>query len=378
MKIIYLANLRLPTEKAHGIQIMKMCEAFTLLKQCEVELIVPRRLNKIKQDPFEYYSVKRLFKITRIPCFDLVRIGKIGFLIQTASFLIFSKIYLVFKRCDIFYTREQFAGLFFRWFVLEMHKLPNKVNFWHKKIWHRAEKIIVLTSLIKKELIKIGISGDKIFIASDAVDLKQFSLNISAVEAKEKLGLPLNKHIIAYTGSFYLYDWKGIDILLESVKYFSAEGHCFLLVGGNKNEADKIKNKYNLNNIMLVSRKPHGEVPNYLKAADVLVLPNKKGDEASEKYTSPLKLFEYMASGRPIVASDLPSIREILNENNSILVEPNSPEKLADGIKSVLQDKDLSDKISKQALEDAQNYTWEKRAENIINFANCGNEFNAS
>jgi glycosyltransferase involved in cell wall biosynthesis len=123
-------------------------------------------------------------------------------------------------------------------------------------------------------------------------------------------------------------------------------------VGGNKNEIEEIKKKYNYNldKVLLIERKPHSKIPYYLKAADVLLMPNKKGDQFSEEYTLPLKLFEYMASGAPIVASDLPSIRDVLNETNSVLVEPNNPQKLAGGIKKVLQDRNFSNKISKQAL----------------------------
>jgi len=118
---------------------------------------------------------------------------------------------------------------------------------------------------------------------------------------------------------------------------------------------------------LLITQKPNKEIPFYLKAADVLVLPNKKGEDISEKYTSPLKMFEYMASKRPIVASDLPSIREILNDHNSIIMEPNDPQKLAEGIKEALN-QDLSQKISQQAFSDVQSYTWEKRTKKILEF----------
>jgi glycosyltransferase involved in cell wall biosynthesis len=146
-------------------------------------------------------------------------------------------------------------------------------------------------------------------------------------------------------------------------------------VGGNKNEIEEIKKKYNYNldKVLLIERKLHSKISYYLKAVDVLLMPNKKGDQFSEEYTLPLKLFEYMASGAPIVASDLPSIRDVLNETNSVLVEPNNPQKLAGGIKKVLQDRNFSDKISKQALEDVHEYTWQKRAENILRFIKNAN-----
>ena len=85
-----------------------------------------------------------------------------------------------------------------------------------------------------------------------------------------------------------------------------------------------------------------------------------------------MKLFEYMASGNPIVASDLPSIREILNETNAVLVKPDDSKELVNGVIKVLRDDDLSGKISKQALENIKEYTWQKRADKIISFIkNC-------
>ena len=83
-KLLYIANIRLPTEKAHGIQIMKMCEAFAH-EGVNVELVVPRRFNVIKEDPFAYYGVGKNFTTTRIPSFDLIAFGKIGFFVQVCS-----------------------------------------------------------------------------------------------------------------------------------------------------------------------------------------------------------------------------------------------------------------------------------------------------
>jgi len=83
-----------------------------------------------------------------------------------------------------------------------------------------------------------------------------------------------------------------------------------------------------------------------------------------------MKMFEYMASKRSIIASNLPSLSEVLNENNAVLVESDSPEALANGIKQALKNPDSSAKISLQAYQDVQKYSWRKRAKNIINFLN--------
>jgi len=366
MKLIYVANVRIPDEWAHGIQIMKMCEAFS--KQgAEVEFLTAARRGKIKDEPFDYYGVKKIFKLIQLPALDFLPGSPSAwyFWWRTAVFLFFTKLFLSFKRYDILYAREQAIGLAFSNFVLEIHSLPEHIRPWHRKVWRKAAKLVVLTSFIKEQLIAEGIDGDKIMVAPDGVSLEDFDVKATKEELLQELGLPLDKKIIMYAGSFYLHDWKGTDILLESIKYFSPDW-LLVLVGGEEREIEQIRKNYGSANVFLPGRQPHQKIPRYLKVADVLVLPNKKGEKISEKYTSPLKLFEYMAAGVPIVASDLPSIREILSDTNAVLVAPNESLKLAEGIKKTLMDKETAAQRAVQAWSDVQNYTWSVRAEKII------------
>lgn len=369
-KIVYLSTAGLPTDWAHGIQIMKMCETFSRLENV-VELVMPRRSAKalLKEDLFSFYNVARSFKITRLFCIDLIPggTGLFNFLLRIFSFLVSARLFLLFKRFDILYTREQFFGFLFPGSVYELHYLPKKMSFFHKLNWRKAKALIVLTSFIKEQLISWGVEKEKILIAGDAVDLKEFSIDISKEEARKKLSLPLDKKIILYTGSFFTHSWKGVDVLLESSLSLS-DDYLVVFVGGNEKEIERVKREYSRSNLCFIGQKPHKEIPYYLKAADVLVLPNKKGDDHSEKFTSPLKLFEYMAAERPIIASGLPSIREILNDNNALLVEPNDSEALAGGIKKILQDRDLSDRLVKQVSADILRYTWQSRAQKILEF----------
>ena len=123
--------------------------------------------------------------------------------------------------------------------------------------------------------------------------------------------------------------------------------------------------------------KPHAEIPYWLKAADILVLPNTEKDHFSEYYTSPLKMFEYMASKRPIAASDLPSIRDILNEENAIFFEPDNAESLASAINQLLEDEVFAKKITHQAHQDVQKYTWDNRAKEILDLIASNSLFEA-
>jgi glycosyltransferase involved in cell wall biosynthesis len=83
---------------------------------------------------------------------------------------------------------------------------------------------------------------------------------------------------------------------------------------------------------------------------------------------SPLKMFEYMASQRPVISSDLPSVRDVFNEKNCVFCRPDDPADLAKKIAMILAKPDLAEKISQQAYQDVKFYTWEKRAAKIINF----------
>jgi glycosyltransferase involved in cell wall biosynthesis len=340
----------------------------------EVELVIPKRFNKIKKDPFEYYGMERVFKVTKLPCLDLIPLGlaRIGFLIQTFTFLILARIYLLFKKYDLLYTREPLAGLFFRDFVLELHYLPKGIKPIHKKIWQRVKKIIVLTNFIKDKLVESGILPAKILVAPDGVALERFNVKESQIECRQKLNLPLDKKIVLYTG--HLYEWKGAAVLLAAARNFqflisNFQNVLFVFVGGTEEDIEKFKKGASgLNNVLVVGHRPYTEIPYWLKAADVLILPNSAREKISQFYTSPLKLFEYLAAGKPIVASDLPSIREILNENNSILVKPDNPESLAKGINLALQKPDFSVKIAKQARQEVKEYSWQKRAQKILNF----------
>ena len=166
-------------------------------------------------------------------------------------------------------------------------------------------------------------------------------------------------------------------MLLEAAQQFSAlndqfsKNLLFVFVGGTDEDIKNFQSSilsFQLKNIVIAGQKPHSEIPLWQKSADVLVRPNTAKEKISKYYTSPMKLFEYMASGRPIVASDLPSTREILNEANSVLVEPDNPKALAEGIKKVLQNGDWGDSLAKRALVDVQDYTWEKRAKKILDY----------
>ena len=370
-RIIYIANVRIPTEKAHGIQIMKMCESFALSNPGNVELIVPNRFNPIKEDAFAYYRVKKNFKITKIPCFDLIPLdkylGRVSLWIQALSFSFFVFPYLFFKKADIIYTRNKFL-LFLCFFkkkiIFEAHVFPKNYSL-YSLFFKKIKGMVVITKKLKDLFRKAGILEHKILVAPDAVDLEKFDLKENREECRKRLNLSFDKKIVLYAG--HLYKWKGADVLAQVSEYLPRDVSIYF-VGGTDKDIKEFKNKNSKFKVQVVGHRPHSEIPYWLKAADILVLPNTAEENISKYWTSPIKMFEYMAAKRPIIASDLPSIREILNEKNALLVNSDNSKDLARGIRKILENPELATKILTQAFKDVQGYTWQKRAKIILNF----------
>ncbi|MEK9184807.1 MAG: glycosyltransferase [Patescibacteria group bacterium] len=357
MKLVYLANIGIPIDWAHSIQVMKMCEAFAF-SGFDVELVVPNRYTGINDNPYVYYGVQKNFKITKIPCID---IGKgsdkaIVYWLRLISFFILARFYLFFKHTDLLYTREPLTYLFFNSFILELHNLPKIIKRKYIIIWRKAKCLVVITNAIKNKLIEVGISKEKIFVAPDGVPFEDFNIQITKEEARKKLNLP-NKKIIMYTGSDI--HWKGLSVL-DNVSKELSNDYLVVFVGNIKGE--------NNDKEFFPGFQPYTKIPLWLKSADVLILTGNSNEDISRHYTSPLKMFEYMASGRPIIASDMPSFREVLSEKNCLFVKSNTSSAFTEAIKVLFNNLSLSDTIAKQALEDVKEYTWGKRAKNILNF----------
>lgn len=364
MKLIYLANIRLPTEKAHGVQIMKTCEAFSL-NDIDTQLIVPWRFNRLKEDTFEYYNIRGKFKITKIPSLDLVRFGRVGFRIQSFSFSLFALFYLFFKKTDIIYSRDEavlFCLLFLKKPIFwEVH--ANRYNYFVKSLIKRCAGIVTITDGLKDFYVNKGALPNKIIVASDGIDLADFSNKFDKISVRKELGLPIDKKIVLYVGR--LDGWKGVETFLDASKILP-ENIKAVIIGGEPQQVSRLKKEYE--KVIFLGFLPYRELAKNQKAADVLIIPNTGKDEISARFTSPLKLFAYMASGRPIIASDLPSLREVLSDENACFFEADNPQSLASSIVNLLNDEEKQDKISKQSLRDVIKYSWNCRAQKIISF----------
>lgn len=374
-KLLYIANVRMPTEKAHGIQIAKMCEAFADAG-AEVELILPWRLNRMKGDLFHYYGVKKNFSVKRLLTLDLLWLPflkPLWFLIQSVSFtkMVWWHGFLTHRWADAaVYTREPWIAAFppkSKSVMFEIHRLPEKTHWLLARAIKNAGRFVVISEGLKQDLVKMGASERESLVAPDAADLAQFDVNMSQKEAREQVGLPLDKQIVMYTG--HLYDWKGVHTLLDAASMCPEK--LFVFVGGTTEDAKKFEKKAEekgAKNILLIKHTAHRNIPRYLKAADLLVLPNSGKEMISARYTSPLKLFEYMAARRPIVASELPSIREILNESTATFFTPDNGQTLTNAINFVFAHAEESAQKADRAFELVKEFTWQKRATRILEF----------
>jgi len=363
MKLLYLANIRLPTEKAHGIQIMKTCEAFASAG-VEVELVVPTRHNALPSNPFSFYGVTRPFSLTTVRAPDFVRFGSLGFLVSALWFSEKVRMLKSFFVADLFYSRDAFVLfqylLLHRPYIYEAHAKPSLVS---RVVARRARRLVVISRGLKEAYEQAGVRPERIVVAGDAVDSHLFTGAPDRQTAREKLGFPTSGSIVVYAG--HLYARKGADTAARAAAL--APETLFVFVGGIDTDIDSFRQRWDsARNIRVIGRVPHHTVPLYLRAGDALLLPNSGKDEDASRYTSPMKLFEYMASGTPIIASRVPALLEVLSEETAYLVSPDDPTALAEATRNVLAHGGEASRKAAAAKAAAAGYTWEKRADTIL------------
>ncbi|MCX5895729.1 MAG: glycosyltransferase family 4 protein [Proteobacteria bacterium] len=383
LHMLYVSCARIPSEKAHAYQILKMCESFTELG-VRVTLLYQKRSNRQLEQKagnvFDYYDVRTPFEMKKLFCLDWILLGKINprvqFYIAVVTYLWIVAFYIMYHRSsiDVIYCRDKFSlivlGLIKSLFRLtvfyEAHEVPLAFSGLQIHYVKKMDGLIVVTEQLKIKFAERGVPVSSIGVAHDGVDK-----NILAFFRRHKRtpfthGKALQ---ICYTG--HLYPWKGCGTLIQAMASLPGNFHL-LIVGGLRQDIENAKKgmePYAETKVDFKGYVSPGEVLHYVAASDILVIPNSGSSPMSSLYTSPLKLFEYMASGRPMVASRVPSLCEILKDGgNAVLVEPDNPRELAAGIIRVANDQALANAIAEQASIDVEQYTWGKRAEKIIGF----------
>ena len=369
MNLAYITNVRLPTKKAHGIQTMNMCEAFAHA-DVSVTLYAPRRLNTEKEAPFLFYGVTRNFRIRKIPCLDVFFaekiLGRIVYWVQLITFFLFSFFTFLFKsRNTVVYTREPLFTLF-SWIgfyvVYEAHTIPESKHGSFFFLARQADQVVTISQGLFDVFVKNGFPRKKVFVAHDGIALDRHTCAQECDAVRHSFGIPTEGKIVLYTGLFD--DWKGYKTLLKSSLQFPNNTHL-VMAGGTSAQVEKLSREYE--KVIFLGYISQGDIPCLQKCADVCVVPNSGKTKMSKYYTSPLKVFSYMASGKAIVATRIPSLQEVLNDDNAYFAEPDNIDSLAKAIKEALNDRSADEK-GRRARREVEDYTWKKRAQNIISF----------
>lgn len=392
--LLYVANARIPTEKAHGYQIFKMCEALAR-SGLRVDLCVPRRLvvdESQRGDPFAYYqtaSVFRLIKLWVVDGLGLAHYAKtrhyrLASLALNLTFALSLVAFLLLRghRYRWFYTRDPLALIVLttlgRWLggqvYYEAHEMAHGKVLGRALRWalNRTDRVITVTSHLADLLVKQGLTAPTLVLA-DGVDLKNFDIALSIRDARRSLGLPDDVIIASFVGKFHTNgEEKGIPDILRASSSLLAEFPTlrFYFVGGPAERVTRylalIKDLgAPIDRFTFLDKQPVQDVPRFLKASNILLMPHP-WSEFYAYCVSPLKLFEYMSSRRPIVASKLPAIEEILqHEENALLGNPGDPASIAANIRRLLIDPRLGESLAEQAFRDVLKYTWDARAQAI-------------
>ncbi|MFA5129313.1 MAG: glycosyltransferase [Patescibacteria group bacterium] len=369
MKIAYIANSRFPSEKAQSDQVMAVCSAFADLGH-EVKLFVPNRRPVKAEDPFAYYHKPKTFEFERVSCIDAVRfvwLGPIGQWIQTLSFVSTLRLWLAEWKPDVVYSREPFLFLFGRFLgmnVWEEHRVHH--SFFARRAMRSMDAIVALTQAAKKQLVQYGMKENQILVEPDAVDPSLFANMPDRASARTTLGISDQEHLALYTGKFLTMGMsKGLDIATQAVRSLRSKGVPLrlLAVGGTPEELSKHAGMAG-EGIEFRGHVPQSDLKMFYAAADMLLMPFPYTEHYAF-YMSPLKLFEYLISGVPMIVTDLPSVREIVDEHTSFIATPGDALSLEEQMMTCIQHPEEAKQKAEAARDLSKKYIWEARTRRI-------------
>jgi len=339
-----------------------MCNALAEIGH-NVYLITRGNKNKIKDH--NYYDVAHKFKIIKLP------IKNIRF-ISSLVFSLFVLIKIIQIKPKLIYSRHRFSLIVTRLFnipvIFEDHSPPDGIykHIIKSSINKNITNIVLISHALEKLYNRVlpSISRVKVIVAHDGAD------PIKRKPESIKNPIKINNNLkIGYIG--HLHTGRGIDIILAVAE--KIDFHDFHIIGGDDKDLDYWKSRNKQKNVIFHGYKINSEISELLIQFDILIAPyqykvfiNNGLNTAS--WMSPLKIFEYMSAGKPIVSSKLNVLEEVLTHNyNALLVKPDDVEEWIKSINLLCDDKKLRQKIGKQALTDFNNkYKWQKRAENIL------------
>lgn len=378
--LYYIGIADLPGEMAHSIQEMRMCEAFANIGE-DVTYLHGHAFGESDSVTWDniadFYGLDTEFSIKTFQNFHgktgrFTKIGTLSMAGPIAGYVYLKTLLSHLGSDDIIYGRNYYP-LYFLTEILRrtprknqpklIYEYHNPINaHFTNRFFNNIDGVVCITEKLANYTVEThNIERDRVFVAPDGVDLSPYD-GISQSEARRDLNLPLDENIVMYTG--HCYEGKGVETLVEAADSLDA---LIYVVGGYKEDIERVKHKTSQpGNVVFTGFVEPSEIPLYQLASDVLVAPYT---EDSRPWVSPLKLFEYMAAGRPIIASDRKVLQEVLSDGkNALLFEKGDPRALQKTITTVLSSESLQQTLVENIHNSVQKYTWEARARSIIHW----------
>ncbi len=372
MKIVYIENVRMPSERAHAYQIAQTCAAWSRAGHTVV-LVNPSRARG--QSLFDYFHLPdQLFQHITLPVFDLLQWSWIprplAYFIQRWSFLRATRRWMkTVPDVDVWYTRDvaMVAGLGAsdRRFVLELHDAPERLHKRWKLLQPLIRGFVTITKTMLPKLKELGVPDVCTFVAPDGFDPEEFRSLSTREDARKELGIPADAFVAFYLGG--LFAWKGIDLVVASWAQTLTRAHL-IVIGGPKQDRERLEALVPLNlkaRVHFFDQTPHQKAIRLFSSADIGLLTSSPKEDHGRLYTSPLKQFEYLAAGLPILASDVPSSHEILDETVARFYQP-SVEGFVSVLHFVMQNPAWLSQSASRARTFVQPYSWQTRSEGVV------------
>jgi glycosyltransferase involved in cell wall biosynthesis len=377
MKLTYVAYSPLDLQSANSIQTFHTCQALAARLAGDLTVIVPRFAVRDQVPPF------RVVKIPRVPLNKLSRLYRtvLWSYFERTIYAWIATLYLKFHHADVVYARDVICAFWLASFgvrvIYEVHDLESRhpsqakgalLSSWLARIDERtirdARSIVTLTETFKDELARSGWQpAERVFVIPDAYDEVTYYPR-SLEEARAGLNLLDDQLVIGYAGMTFAY--RRLDLLLEAIKVLHEPRAHALIIGGRPSEVDEIERRakeMGLEGAVLCRGREAAEATaRDLSAADILVIP----DTVTDAGASPLKMFEYMALGRAIVAVDRPALREILSPGTAEFFRPGDAQDFARALRVVAESKQHREELGARARVCVREYTYSRRADKIV------------
>jgi glycosyltransferase involved in cell wall biosynthesis len=363
MKIICISLSQIPSDTANSIQVMKVCQAFAQMGH-EISLFVPGpQADKLDLGELQrHYGLRTLFKIEWLA----------------------ARSRRLFPLTAVRHARRLGAELLYVWPVqagvlgllagipsmLELHDFPagRFGPFWLRLFLDIPghKRLLPITNALR---IALHLPPAKTVILSDGVDLERYVSLPDPISARNELGLPELPTVLC-TG--HLYEGRGVDLFLRLAEKFPQTS--FVWVGGRSADVKAWQERAaasSLTNVIFTGFVPNERIPLYQSAAEVLLMPYQRivatssgGNTAA--ICSPMKMFEYMAAGGAILTSDLPVLREVLDEESAVFCPPEDDGAWESALGELLVDKARRQALGQRARQLAEHYTWIERVRQAL------------